>query len=347
MQLAPAERSIPIGPALTHTELFNLAVSRAPSLMGTPSPDQPWDEGTGVRLTPLDSIRDGRRDIVRAAPDLYFVASHRNNQTDRATKLISEGSLMVEFRLCGSSTTVFENHGQHRAQDMTAYIATYPAGMTDAEWFPMSTQVRHVGLVVSASYLTETLECPSHSLPTQLQDFSSGRPMDFFLLPIAMSPAMISAASDLIDCNFKGPLRRAYAEARAVDLLCSVIDVLASAAGRPRPPVRLGERDIRRLHQLHEYLAVHADLMPSISQLVRQFGLNRNKISYGFKYLFGVSITEYVRERQMHAALKLLRDTELSVAEISDRVGYAHQTNFTSAFKACFGRLPRGIRSGK
>ena len=343
MSVECVKHSIPKGPALSYHEVLGLAVSRETSAMGAPASVQPWDPGVGVRLRPVDAGEADFRDIVRVAPDLYIVASDRENRTDRTTKLVSDNWLLCEFRICGESVSVFEHKGQRQMQNLSLHIKTYPPGMAEAEWFPKGDRVRHVALAVCPSYLDETLELSSSALPQPLRSFASGGATDFFIQPLTMSPAMLAAAKDLLDCPFEGALKRTFAEVKAMELQCLAINALARTLSVAPPKVNLTERDIRRLHEVREFID-EQPVMPSINSIVRQFCLNRNKVSYGFKHVFGMSITAYFRERQMERALKLLEDPNLSIGEIAYRVGYAHQTNFTSAFKARFGCLPKDFR---
>jgi AraC-like DNA-binding protein len=73
--------------------------------------------------------------------------------------------------------------------------------------------------------------------------------------------------------------------------------------------------------------------------------MNRNKLHFGFKQQFGVSIHEYQTEARMQVALKLLQTTELPVGQIAERVGYGEPTNFTAAFRKHFELLPREARA--
>ena len=46
----------------------------------------------------------------------------------------------------------------------------------------------------------------------------------------------------------------------------------------------------------------------------------------------------------MGLAAKLLRETTLSISEVSLQVGYESQSKFTAAFKEYFGILPKEYR---
>ena len=51
-----------------------------------------------------------------------------------------------------------------------------------------------------------------------------------------------------------------------------------------------------------------------------------------------------MKEHRMERAAALLRETDLSVAEIAGQVGYESQSKFTAAFKEQFGQLPKEYR---
>ena len=46
----------------------------------------------------------------------------------------------------------------------------------------------------------------------------------------------------------------------------------------------------------------------------------------------------------MERAAELLKDTDQSMAEIANGVGYESQSKFTAAFKEQFGQLPKEYR---
>jgi AraC-like DNA-binding protein len=85
----------------------------------------------------------------------------------------------------------------------------------------------------------------------------------------------------------------------------------------------------------------------TLAALCARTRMNRNKLHFGFKQQFGVSIHEYQTERRMQAALSLLEMTDLSVGQIAERTGYGEPTNFTAAFKRHFAALPREVRASR
>ena len=73
--------------------------------------------------------------------------------------------------------------------------------------------------------------------------------------------------------------------------------------------------------------------------------MNPTTLKTLFKSVYGTSLAAHIKEHRMEQAVKLLRETSLSIAEIAGRVGYDSQSRFTAAFKAYWGKLPRDCRN--
>jgi AraC family transcriptional regulator, transcriptional activator of the genes for pyochelin and ferripyochelin receptors len=74
-------------------------------------------------------------------------------------------------------------------------------------------------------------------------------------------------------------------------------------------------------------------------------GLNRTKLTVGFKAVFGAPVNAYWRDKRLSAARDLLRAQDLPVSTVALRVGYAELSSFTRAFTAKFGFPPKALRS--
>ncbi|MEM1142793.1 MAG: AraC family transcriptional regulator [Pseudomonadota bacterium] len=102
--------------------------------------------------------------------------------------------------------------------------------------------------------------------------------------------------------------------------------------------------EIRKLSQARTILEETTGEMPSIAKLSAMVGLNRRKLTEGFKRVFGETVAVYALEVRMRKGFQLLKDTRLSVQEIAEYCGYAHPHNFTIAFQRRFGCSPSQIR---
>ena len=60
--------------------------------------------------------------------------------------------------------------------------------------------------------------------------------------------------------------------------------------------------------------------------------------------MYGLPIASYMKEYRIRQAMKLLRDTDATIAEIAAQVGYETQGKFSKAFKDIADMLPTEYR---
>ena len=86
---------------------------------------------------------------------------------------------------------------------------------------------------------------------------------------------------------------------------------------------------------------------PSALELAQLVGVSDRTLRYGFRELFGTTVFGYLTSKRMEQAQQLLRSGKLTVAEVANLVGYAHQGHFAVAFKRKFGITPTECLSAK
>lgn len=98
------------------------------------------------------------------------------------------------------------------------------------------------------------------------------------------------------------------------------------------------------IRQIHDHLTEHLDQRFSIQCLSRQYLMNPTTLKNLFKAVYGTSIAAHIREHRMAYAARLLRSSELSIADIAQKVGYDSQSRFSSAFREQYHLLPKEYR---
>ena len=112
--------------------------------------------------------------------------------------------------------------------------------------------------------------------------------------------------------------------------------------GKDRSEPYLEQNELIR--QIHNQMVSHLDRRVTIESLARQYHMNPTTLKAMFKACYGTSIAAHIREHRMKEAARLLRETDLSVAQIAAAVGYDSQSRFTAAFKATYQALPKEYR---
>jgi AraC-like DNA-binding protein len=82
-----------------------------------------------------------------------------------------------------------------------------------------------------------------------------------------------------------------------------------------------------------------------VDALAARIGLNRNKLSAGFRDVFGCTPHEYSKRQRMDWARRLILDGAMQLGEVAQAVGYASQSSFSRAFTDHFGFPPSAAGS--
>lgn len=77
----------------------------------------------------------------------------------------------------------------------------------------------------------------------------------------------------------------------------------------------------------------------TIDALAKQFSYNRTYLSQLFKKQYGYSLKEYLTNKRLTEALKLILDGK-NISDVSYLVGYNNPYNFSNSFKAKYGVSP-------
>ncbi len=66
--------------------------------------------------------------------------------------------------------------------------------------------------------------------------------------------------------------------------------------------------------------------------------------SRAFKRALGMSPTNYIAEKRIEHAKRLMTETDLAISEIALRSGFSSQSHFTSSFRRLTGLTPTSFK---
>lgn len=99
-----------------------------------------------------------------------------------------------------------------------------------------------------------------------------------------------------------------------------------------------------RLQRVLDYIDAHLDQDLSLEELAQVVDLSPYHFARQFKQVLGQSPYEYVIQQRMSRARRLLRETNLPIAEVAFQVGYTSQSHFTRLFRRLVGATPHAYR---
>lgn len=82
----------------------------------------------------------------------------------------------------------------------------------------------------------------------------------------------------------------------------------------------------------------------SLTKISNQFGMNRSYLSRMFASEIGINFNEYVNLIKIEKAKSFLQNTDLTIYEVSQKVGYSSSEHFSRKFKVVVGLSPSSFR---
>ena len=154
------------------------------------------------------------------------------------------------------------------------------------------------------------------------------------LRKVALSLSQELRASD--------PARATAIEGLSLDLVARALRLLESRPGvrsvaRAAPP--------RWLADAYAFIDGHVDRRLSVQMIAEHLGIGRRDLSRAFRQHSGTSIRKYVHERLLSRAMTLLRESEMSIAEVAAASGFYDQAHLTTAIKRHTGMTPTSYRA--
>jgi len=100
------------------------------------------------------------------------------------------------------------------------------------------------------------------------------------------------------------------------------------------------EIQLERYHRIMKYLSNNYMNKVSLQDIAKQEFLSSQYLSFKIKDVFGHGFNEYLNQIRVEESTKLLLDTDKSIGEISDEVGFSHVRYYNKHFKIHYNTTP-------
>ena len=130
------------------------------------------------------------------------------------------------------------------------------------------------------------------------------------------------------------------------------LEVLHHLARRFEAAERLGgifarqQATTHRLRQVLQHIEQNYGSRIALPAAAAMAGLSKPQFHTVFKKATGMTLVNYVTQVRLTRAVRLLRETDRTIAEIALEVGFSDQSYFDRRFRRHFGRTPRQYREG-
>lgn len=156
-------------------------------------------------------------------------------------------------------------------------------------------------------------------------------------IPLHVSRSLVDAMSPL----FTGQMRKLYCQGKLLEYFAALAEHVADS-----PPVATdrSQQARQRSRDIHDNLLACEGKFPTLDELASQYGRSAKLLNEEFCTEYGQSINGFFTDQRLLQAHALLEQSQMSIKQLAAKLGYAHVSNFTIAFKRKFGYPPGSLQ---
>ena len=249
----------------------------------------------------------------------------------------------INFAISGRSLCCFTHKDgsseEHVLGEQNISMFYRPESQIDS-YFEDNIIMRSVTISVEPALLGSFLRELGLVSSSDFQSIFEGDYTKKYKKQLRMTVAIRHIVYEIIKCSYVGGVKRLWLEAKTLELLAHIL-VQIGEDKEKGDKLKLRKDERLSIMKTKEILVENLLEPPSLLELSRLAGINKNKLNQGFRELYGISVFEFLRYKRLERGKELLINKEKSIAEISAEIGYAQQCNFTKAFKKQFGVNPK------
>ncbi len=201
-----------------------------------------------------------------------------------------------------------------------------------------SIPVRSTGIEMMPAYYENYLQ---HNCPGQYRN-----PKDAFMGVDGTKnfPELIVVMKQLKNFKGSGMSARLYYSGKVAEAISLIFEkTLQENAGSLNKPV-ITAKDKEYLAAVAAYIDDHYAFPIHLDELAHIACMGTTKLKNTFRDVYRCTITEYILNKRIAQAEHLLTNTNFSIQQISEIVGYKQAISFTKSFSKTIGMLPSEYR---
>src|SRR5689334_22122506 len=83
----------------------------------------------------------------------------------------------------------------------------------------------------------------------------------------------------------------------------------------------------------------------SVEELAKNIGMSRSQLHRKLNAVTGQSVSQFIREHRLSLGMALLKEGDLTAAEVADRIGFGSATYFNKCFNEYYGFPPGEVKN--
>lgn len=296
------------------------------------------------------SRRQGRnfeRQQVCRGDNFLLNAFERYDSTELIGYTQQEDYIKINFWLSGKHTTILDGYGQHDHDRPEVFVTAGPRELIKVDLCSRDTRVSSLAICLLRDFFPVHMGLDPDQLPQPLRSILTPEEPSYAFHRFPLTPDLLAASRAILAAPFAVRREPLYIQAKAVELMCLLINHMESQGRRTAVDAEPRDRQESRLCDARAFVARHYAEGITLERISREVGLNKMALTSGFRQLFGMTVYDCLQKERMERAYELLQDGTRTIAQIAEAVGYRHPCNFSTAFHAYFGCTPQHARGNR
>lgn len=198
-----------------------------------------------------------------------------------------------------------------------------------------------LSLEIDRKRFFSTLECELAELNEKLKSlFLDTNASNSFYHKGYYSIAFDELMASLNEHEGEMMVRKLFLEGKALEIFIKQMILFEDDLKSEPSKLLLRKSELSTIRVCANYINENLEKNIAIKDLARDFGLNPNKLQAGFKFLFRLTVNEYIMQQRMLKASTLLKTTDHSLSQIAEAISISSKSYFSKSFKKHFGVLP-------
>ncbi|RZT00047.1 helix-turn-helix domain-containing protein [Aquimarina brevivitae] len=136
-----------------------------------------------------------------------------------------------------------------------------------------------------------------------------------------------------------------YKEGIVYQILADHLRIYRSSSKNQDLETSLLKKELKKIKELSISIANDVSRDYCLDALSEETGLPQAKLQEGFKLLYDMTVTEYIRHLRLEEAKSLMNDSDLNISEIVYSIGFSSRSYFSKIFKEKYSISPNEYKN--
>ncbi|TXD85204.1 helix-turn-helix transcriptional regulator [Subsaximicrobium wynnwilliamsii] len=255
----------------------------------------------------------------------------------------------IHFLYClnGSTKHRFKNEESFKELEQyhTAILAGCDASIEHVSLFPKGLHIELCSIQIKRLRFLKKRNNNVDYLSDKLNAlFVNNNKEDNFSYYGSIDLKMADHVERLQNIDSEGIIRTLQMEGEVQQILSLFIEQHNNSENNIKNLVNLSKKELQTIRRQVEKIVEEPSKNYSLSSISRISGLSQAKLQEGFKFLYGKTVTEYIRHVRLEEARELISTSDLNISEIVYSIGFTSRSYFSKIFKEKYDVTPNDFR---